>query len=93
LKNLSVIFAGHGPAIASPYYKIDEYISHRLERERNILAAVRQGATDPKEIVSRVYSDVSPNLYALAERSVHAHIQKLENDGLVKADKGALIPL
>jgi len=93
LKNLSVIFGGHGPAIASPYYKIDEYISHRLERERNILAAVRQGATDPKEIVSRVYSDVSPNLYALAERSVHAHIQKLENDGLVKADKGALIPL
>ena len=29
LPNLSVIFGGHGPAIANPYAKIDEYISHR----------------------------------------------------------------
>ena len=34
LPNLSVIFGGHGPAIANPYAKIDEYISHRLEREQ-----------------------------------------------------------
>ncbi|HEY8411266.1 MAG TPA: MBL fold metallo-hydrolase, partial [Pyrinomonadaceae bacterium] len=37
LPNLSVLFGGHGPAVAAPYRKIDEYISHRLERERNIL--------------------------------------------------------
>ncbi len=45
LQGLSVLFGGHGPAVAAPYQKIDEYISHRLERERNILDAVRAGAT------------------------------------------------
>lgn len=86
LENLSVIFGAHGPAVGTPYKKIDEYISHRLERETNILAAVRQGATGPKEIVARVYSDVSPKLYELAERSVLAHIEKLEAEGLVQTD-------
>ena len=60
LANLSVIFGGHGPAIANPYAKLDEYISHRLDREQKILEAVRQGATTPKEIVAAVYTDVSP---------------------------------
>ena len=34
LPNLSVLFGGHGPPIANPYEKIDEYIAHRLQRER-----------------------------------------------------------
>ncbi len=83
LPNLSVIFGGHGPAIGNPYQKIDEYISHRLEREQNILIAVREGANTPKEIVARVYTDVSPKAYAMAERAVMAHLAKLEADGLV----------
>lgn len=81
LPNLSVLFGGHGPAIATPYQKIDEYISHRLERERNILEAYRAGATDPKEIVARVYTDVSPKAYGMAERAVLAHLEKLRDEG------------
>ena len=53
LPNLSVLFGGHGPPIANPYEKIDEYIAHRLQREELILAAVREGASTPKEIVAR----------------------------------------
>jgi len=82
LPNLTVLFGGHGPAIATPYQKIDEYISHRLERERNILEAVRAGLTDPKEIVARVYTDVSPKAYGMAERAVIAHLEKLRDDGV-----------
>lgn len=81
LPNLTVLFGGHGPAIATPYQKIDEYISHRLERERNILAAVRAGARTPKEIVERVYTDVSPKAHAMAERAVIAHLEKLRDEG------------
>jgi len=84
LTNLSVLFGGHGPAIANPYEKIDEYISHRLEREELILAAVREGASTPQEIVARVYIDVSPKAHAMAERAVLAHLEKLEDDGLVE---------
>lgn len=81
LTNLSVIFGGHGPAIGNPRNKISEYISHRLEREANILSAVKAGATTPKEIVARVYTDVSPKAHAMAERAVMAHLEKLEADG------------
>jgi glyoxylase-like metal-dependent hydrolase (beta-lactamase superfamily II)/8-oxo-dGTP pyrophosphatase MutT (NUDIX family) len=81
LPNLTVLFGGHGPAIATPYQKIDEYISHRLEREKQILEAVRAGLTDPKEIVARVYTDVSPKAHTMAERAVIAHLEKLREDG------------
>jgi glyoxylase-like metal-dependent hydrolase (beta-lactamase superfamily II)/8-oxo-dGTP pyrophosphatase MutT (NUDIX family) len=83
LPNLSVMFGGHGPPIANPYEKLQEYISHRLEREAKILEAVRAGAFSPKEIVARVYTDVSPKAHAMAERAVLAHLEKLEADGLV----------
>jgi glyoxylase-like metal-dependent hydrolase (beta-lactamase superfamily II) len=83
LPNLFIIFGGHGPAIANPYAKIDQYISHRLEREQNILQAVRGGAATPKEIVARVYSDVSPKAHPMAERAVLAHLEKLVEDKLV----------
>jgi len=83
LPNLSVLFGGHGPAVANPYEKIDEYISHRRQREELILAAVREGASSPKEIVTRAYLDVSPKAHAMAERAVLAHLEKLAADGLV----------
>lgn len=83
LPAVSVIFGGHGPAIGHPVAKINEYISHRLEREQNILNAVKAGATSPKEIVARVYTDVSPKAHAMAERAVLAHLEKLQADGLI----------
>ena len=87
LPNLSVLFGGHGPAVATPYKKIDQYISHRLEREQNILLAVREGATDPKQIVAKVYTDVSPKAYQMAERAVLAHLEKLREDEAVATDE------
>jgi ribonuclease/clavin/mitogillin len=81
IPGLTILFGGHGPAMASPYNKIDEYISHRLEREAKILAAFQSGIKDPKEIVTAVYTDVSPKAYQMAERAVIAHLEKLEVEG------------
>src|SRR5437660_71233 len=89
LPNLSVLFGGHGPPVANPYEKIDEYITHRRQREELILSAVREGASTPKEIVARAYVDVTPKAHAMAERAVLAHLQKLEADGLVMRDPSA----
>lgn len=91
LPNLSVIFGGHGPAIANPNEKLDEYISHRLEREQNVLRAIRNGATSPKEIVAQVYTDVSPKAHAMAERAVLAHLEKLLAEELISRDDVAII--
>jgi endoribonuclease LACTB2 len=84
LPRLRLLLGGHGPAVAAPREKIDEYIAHRLERERNILSAVRAGATSAAQIVARVYTDVNPRMHALAGRAVLAHLLKLEEDGLVE---------
>ena len=93
LPDLSVIFGGHGPAMANPQSKIAEYISHRLEREQKILQAVGDGATTSKDIVARVYTDVSPKAHPMAERAVLAHLEKLEADGFVsQASAGAYRP-
>ena len=86
LPHLTVLFGAHGPAMGNPRAKIEEYITHRLEREQKILDAVREGAGVPKEIVARVYTDVHPKAYAMAERAVLAHLEKLEADNLVTRD-------
>jgi glyoxylase-like metal-dependent hydrolase (beta-lactamase superfamily II)/8-oxo-dGTP pyrophosphatase MutT (NUDIX family) len=86
LPRLVALFGGHGPAVGSPRAKVDEYISHRLRRERDILAAVRDGASDEGEVVARVYTDVHPKMHAMAARAVAAHLEKLEADGLVRRE-------
>jgi len=83
LPNLTVLFGAHGPAMGNPRSKIEEYIAHRLEREANILKAVREGAETPKEIVARVYTDVHPKAHQMAERAVLAHLEKLEAENLI----------
>lgn len=94
LPNVTVMLPGHGPAVANPYDKIDEYIEHRLQREQLILAAVRAGTSTPKQIVARAYTDVPPKAHAMAERAVLAHLEKLEAEGLVKQEPaGAFLPL
>jgi glyoxylase-like metal-dependent hydrolase (beta-lactamase superfamily II)/8-oxo-dGTP pyrophosphatase MutT (NUDIX family) len=86
LSNVTVLLPGHGPAVANPYDKIDQYIAHRLEREANILKAMRQGASTPAEIVTLVYADVNPKALPMAERAVLAHLEKLESEGLIAHD-------
>jgi glyoxylase-like metal-dependent hydrolase (beta-lactamase superfamily II)/8-oxo-dGTP pyrophosphatase MutT (NUDIX family) len=89
LPRIIALFGGHGPAVANPRAKIEEYVAHRLKREREILAAVREGARTPEEIVARAYTDVHPKMHALAARAVTAHLRKLEEDGLVERDADA----
>ena len=88
LPHIIALFGGHGPAVGSPRAKIEEYVEHRLKRERDILAAVRAGASTPAEIVERAYSDVPAKMKALAERAVLAHLLKLEEDGRVRRGDG-----
>jgi len=78
------LFPGHGPPTSRPQQTIQEYIDHRNARERAILAALSEPLTPP-EIVPRVYTDVDPGIYPLAEVNVRAHLEKLVAEGRVAA--------
>jgi glyoxylase-like metal-dependent hydrolase (beta-lactamase superfamily II) len=81
--SVTALFPAHGPVMANAKARIQEYIDHRLARERNILASWKNGVREPAAIVREVYKDVDPAMYALAERSVIAHLEKLREEGLI----------
>ena len=76
---------GHGEIIREPGPLIDWIIEHRLAREAKVAAAL---AAKPDltthELVPYVYKDVDRKLYGWAERSLLAHLLKLEADGVAE---------
>ncbi len=72
---------GHGEIIRDPERVIDWIIDHRLEREAKIVVALKANPNlTPRELVPHVYKDVDKKLYGWAERSLLAHLVKLEED-------------
>jgi hypothetical protein len=63
--------------------KLHEYLAHRTARERQILAALAQGAAPIAVLVQRIYTDVPAVLHAAAAHSVAAHLRKLERERIV----------
>jgi len=93
--NCDALLPGHGDRIDDPARAIDRIIEHRLLRESRVRAAVRQHPRlTPHALVPHVYQDVSPHLFPLAERSLLAHLLKLEGDGHAEAsgDRWSPVP-
>ncbi len=81
---LSGIAPGHGPVLDRPREVIEALIGHRLRREQKVLRCLSMtGAASLEALLPVVYDDVDPSLHALALHSLHAHLIKLERDGLV----------
>lgn len=76
-----LLLGGHGPVIYDPRAKLEEYIDHRLARERQVLDGLRRGLTRIPDLVREIYRDVPPVLHVVAERTVLAHLLKLESEG------------
>jgi glyoxylase-like metal-dependent hydrolase (beta-lactamase superfamily II) len=77
---VTALFPAHGPVMANAKAKIQEYLDHRLDRERRIFEAWQGGKHGLSDIVKEVYTDVAPAMHGLAERSVMAHLEKLRED-------------
>ncbi len=78
------IYPGHGPVLEPARPVIEEFIAHRLERERQILAALDAGLETVPDVVARVYLAVPPALHPVAALSVQSHLLKLEREGRVR---------
>jgi glyoxylase-like metal-dependent hydrolase (beta-lactamase superfamily II) len=77
----ATIYPGHGPVVLDARAKLEEYIAHRAEREAQVLAAIAAGDVTIPEMVERIYADYPVDVKPLAERSVLAHLLKLEAEG------------
>lgn len=79
---LKFLAPGHGTLIPDPAAAIQALIQHRLRREAKVLASLaHQHPADLPALVQSVYDDVPPQLHPLAQRSLLAHLIKLEADG------------
>jgi len=78
---IAAIAPGHGEVIDHPAEAIDWIIDHRLSRENKVVAALsaHPGLTS-HELVSHVYADVDKRLHGWAERSLLAHLIKLQKE-------------
>jgi glyoxylase-like metal-dependent hydrolase (beta-lactamase superfamily II) len=74
------IYPAHGPLIEDGVAKIREYIDHRSDRERQIVAALEPGAKTVMEIVEIVYAAYPKVLHPAAAQSVSQHLLKLERE-------------
>ena len=83
-----VLYPTHGAPITAPHAFITQLIAHRLAREDQIVACVRDGLDDIPAMVARLYADVDVGLHRAAARSVQAHLIALENEGRVAQAAG-----
>ncbi|HEY1674844.1 MAG TPA: MBL fold metallo-hydrolase [Streptosporangiaceae bacterium] len=82
---LRVLLPGHGPVLPDPAAVLEYYIAHRAERLDQVRAALAAGDRTPAEIVTRVYTEITPAVRPAAELSVQAQLDYL-------ADRGELPP-
>jgi glyoxylase-like metal-dependent hydrolase (beta-lactamase superfamily II) len=81
---LDAVAPGHGDWIDDPHAKLNEYITHRMARERALTAALdHAGRATVDDLVEAVYTDVPAVLHPVARFSVWAHLRKLADDGRV----------
>jgi glyoxylase-like metal-dependent hydrolase (beta-lactamase superfamily II) len=82
---------GHGFLIEAPRREFQRLIDHRLAREAKVLAALgeQREPVAPAELLPRVYGDVPPARHGVAERSLRAHLLKLQADGRATEARGA----
>jgi len=83
--DLEVLCPGHGPYVWDPAAKLDEYIEHRLDRERRLVEALDAGLRTRDELLDRAWSDAPPGLRYFAGLSLASHLEKLEEEGRLPA--------
>ena len=80
----SALYCGHGPELTEdPEAVLDFYLAHRAWRERQLLAALADGATTVDELVALVYAAVDTSLWPAAAQSTRATLDKLVAEGRV----------
>jgi glyoxylase-like metal-dependent hydrolase (beta-lactamase superfamily II) len=78
------LYPGHGPPAVEGRAVIQKTLEHRRDREAQVIEALTSEPLPVKELLARIYTDVDPKVYQLAERSLLSGLLKLEEDGIAR---------
>jgi endoribonuclease LACTB2 len=81
------LYPGHGPPSSNGREVIQKTLSHRMEREQQIVAALSKEPQTVEALLRRIYTDVDPGVYHLAERSLLSGLLKLEEEGRARKEE------
>lgn len=78
----------HGGAVTNPNRFVRGLVTHRRQRETQILKRLREGDSDIAQMVPKLYPDLDPRLHPAAALSVRAHIDDLIERGIAVSEDG-----
>ena len=84
--DLELICPGHGPWVTDPAAKLEEYVEHRMMRERRLVEALDRGERSRAALLADVWDDVPADLRPAAAMVMQAHLDKLEGEGVSDLD-------
>ena len=77
---ITFILPAHGHVLGQAAQAIAQLKAHRLQREAKVLAAMRAApAGSMEDWVALAYADVPPRMWPLAQRSLLAHVERIQS--------------
>ena len=90
-RRFSTLWPTHGAPIPAPGPFLEAYRAHRLDRERQIIAALTPAGVRIADIVPVLYAAVDRRLWPAASLSVLAHLIALVERGVAVAAPAAIL--
>jgi len=81
-----VYWPTHGPCIEDPKTHVRAFITHRQERQQQIVDCMRGGVSRIADMVPRMYTDTPEFMYPAAGRSVFAALEYMVACGLARTE-------
>ena len=85
-RNDNIYLPTHGKQINNPHDLVNKYIEHRINREEQIIKAIKSGNFKINEMVKIIYSDVDPGLHPAASMSTLAHLNRMIKNKIIKVN-------
>ena len=85
-RNDNIYLPTHGTQIDNPHDLVNKYIEHRINREEQIIKAIKSGNFKINDMVKIIYSDVDPGLHPAASMSTLAHLNRMVKNKIIKVD-------
>jgi len=82
-EDFNVLCPGHGPPVWDAHSRLEQYASHRIDRENHLIVALAEGRRTIDELLDAAWSDVPAPLRPVAAATLAAHLDKLEDEQIL----------